>query len=52
VKTVTLRFERGADPERTIQVVFAHPDIEPRTFQRDEELTVHYLTYEHLEQLQ
>lgn len=49
VKTITAKFDRAADPQRTIVVEFAHPDLEPRTFPLGEQVTVHYLTYEHLQ---
>ncbi|UAK36145.1 hypothetical protein K8O92_33240 (plasmid) [Nocardia asteroides] len=51
VKTITSKFDRAANPQRTIEVVFAHPGLAPRTYPLGEQVTVHYLTYEHLEQL-
>ncbi|MGW6335265.1 hypothetical protein [Nocardia rhamnosiphila] len=51
VKTIKLKYNRDADPQRTIEVIFAHPDLAPRTYPLGEQVTVHYLTYEHLEQL-
>lgn len=51
VKTITRKFSRDADPQHTIEVIFAHPDLAPRTYSFGEQVTVHYLTYEHLEQL-
>ncbi|WP_160097179.1 hypothetical protein [Rhodococcus sp. T7] len=44
-------YSRDSDPQDVIVVEFAHPRIEKRTYNPDDEIVLHEFTYEHLEEM-